>query len=99
MFQLSELRTLLIFTCLQTITMVPYACWVFPLFRTILVNHCDDYLNSSDCGTDKGWSKLSTKVAKDITDIAQQMGETIPDDLEKVISLHIQRMTGINRCF
>ena len=79
--------------------MAPYTRWVFPLFRTILVNRCDDYLNSSDRGTDKGRSKLITEVAKDITDIAQQTGENIPDDLEKVISLHIQRMTSINRCF
>ena len=99
MFRLSELQTLLIFTCLQTITMAPYARWVLPSFRTILVNRCDDYLNSSDRGTDKGRSKLITEVAKDITDIAQENGENIPDDLEKVIFQHIQRMTSINRCF
>ena len=79
--------------------MAPYARWVLPSFRAILVNRCDDYLNSSDRGTDKGRSKLITEVAKDITDIAQENGENIPDDLEKVISLHIQRMTSINRCF
>ena len=79
--------------------MAPYTHWVFPSFRTILVNCCDDYLNSSDCGTDKGWSKLITKVAKDITDITQQKGENILDDLEKVIFLHIQGLTSINRCF
>src|ERR1700729_394335 len=99
MFRLLELQTLLIFTCLQTITMAPYTRWVFPLFRTILVNHCDDYLNSSDRGTDNGRSKLITEVAKDITDIAQEKGENIPDDLEKVISQNIQQMNRINRCF
>ena len=96
MFRLSELRTLLIFTCLQTITMAPYARWVLPSFKTILVNRCDDYLNSSDCRTDKGCSKLITEVAKDITDIAQQREENIPDDLEKVISLHILLLISIN---
>lgn len=96
MFRLSELQTLLIFTCLKTITMAPYARWVLPSFRTILVNHCNDYLNSSDRGTDKARSKLITEVAKDITDIAQQREENIPDDLEKVISLHILRLIGIN---
>ena len=70
--------------------MAPYARWVLPSFRTILVNHCDDYLNSSDRGTDKGRSKLITEVAKDITDIALENGENIPDDLEKVIFQHIQ---------
>src|ERR1700683_2302557 len=99
MFQLSELQMLLIFTCLQTITMAPYTRLVFASFRTLLVNRCDDYLNSDDCGTDKGRSKLITEVAKDITDIAQENGENIPDDLEKGIFQHIQRMTSINRCF
>ena len=96
MFRLSESQTLLIFTCLKTITMVPYACWVLPSFRTILVNHCDDFLNSSDRGTDKARSKLITEVAKDITDIAQQRSEKIPDDLEKAISLHILWLIDIN---
>ena len=86
----------MIFTCLKTITMAPYARWVLLSFRTILVNHCNDYLNSSDRGTDKAGSKLITEVAKDITDIAQQREENTPDDLEKVISLHIQQLIGIN---
>ena len=60
MFRLSELQTLLIFTCLKT------------------------------------HSKLITKVAKDITDIAQQMSEKIPDNLEKAISLHILQCMDIN---
>ena len=76
--------------------MAPYARWVLPSFRTILANRCDDYLNSSDRGTDKARSKLITKVAKDITDIAQQREENIPDDLEKVISLHMLLLNSIN---
>ena len=76
--------------------MAPYARWALPSFKTILVNRCDDYLNSSDHGTDKAHSTLITEVAKDITDIAQQREENIPDDLEKVISLHILLLISIN---
>ena len=76
--------------------MAPYARWVLPSFKMILVNHCDDYLNSSDRGTDKACSKLIAKVVKEITDIAQQRSEKIPDALEKAISLHILRLMDIN---
>ena len=76
--------------------MAPYARWALPSFRTILVNHCDEYLKSTDRGTDKTRSKLITQVAKDITDIAQQREEKIPDDLEKVISQHILLLISIN---
>ena len=87
---------MLIFTCLQPITMAPYTHWALPSFRKIPVNHCDEYLNSTDYGTDKTCSKLITQVAKDITDIARQREEKIPDGLEKVISLHILLLIGIN---
>lgn len=84
MFQLSDLRLLLIFTWLQPITMAPYARWVVPSFRTILVDNCDDFLASTDRGMDKTRTKLITQVSKDITVIAQEQGETLPNDLEKV---------------
>lgn len=76
--------------------MAPYARWVLPSFRTILGDHCDDYLNSSDRGTDKTRSKLITQVAKDIADIAREREEKIPDELEKVVSLHFPRLISIN---
>jgi len=65
--------------------MAPYSRWVLPSFRTILVTHCDGYLQSNDRGNDKTRSKLIAKVAQDIKDIAQERRELVPDDLEKVI--------------
>jgi hypothetical protein len=50
-----------------------------------LLDSCDEYLKSSDRGTDKTRSQLITRVSKDIADIAKENSETIPDDLEKVI--------------
>ena len=65
--------------------MPPYSRWVHDLFRSILVDSCDEYLESSDRGSDKTRSKFITRVATDITDIANNNNESLPDDLEKVI--------------
>ena len=64
--------------------MAPYARWVYPSFKHILVNHCDEFLDSSDRGNDKSRSNLITWVAKDIAATAQEKNETVPDDIEKV---------------
>jgi hypothetical protein len=64
--------------------MAPYARWVLPSFKDSLLSSCDEYLASNDRGSDKTRSKLITRVSKDITDIAQNNNERLPDDLEKV---------------
>jgi hypothetical protein len=66
------------------INMAPYARWVLPSFKQILVDACDTYLDTNDRSDEKTRSKLITRVAKDISDIAQANKEAIPDDLEKV---------------
>ena len=68
-----------------TISMAPYNRWVLPSFRDTLLNHCDRYLESSDRGNDKSRSKLVVQVAQAIIDIARGNGESVPDDLEKVV--------------
>ena len=50
---------------------------------------CDEYLQSTDRGNDKTRSKLITRVAKDITDIAKEKNEALPDNLEKVILMFL----------
>ena len=90
------LRTLLIFTFLQHTTMG----WVHPSFRQTLLDNCDEYIDSSDRGSDKTRSKLITKVSKDIADIVEAANEEIPlpSDLEKVIDLSITLMVNTDLC-
>jgi hypothetical protein len=66
--------------------MAPYARWVLPSFRTILIDHCNEFLASSDRGNDKARTKLISQVSKNITDIAQETREAVLDNLEKVIT-------------
>jgi hypothetical protein len=61
-----------------------YSRWVLPSYKAILESHCDEFLESTDRGSDKARSKVITQVAKEITDDANQRNETLPDDLEKV---------------
>jgi hypothetical protein len=65
--------------------MSPYARWVVPSFKDILVDSCDEYLDSSDRGNDKTRSALIARVTKDIADIADKERASVPNDLEKVI--------------
>jgi len=67
--------------------MAPYSRWVHSSFRQTLLDYCNDYLDTSDHGSDKTRSKLITRVAQEITSIADAQVEavTLPDDLEKVI--------------
>jgi len=66
--------------------MGPYSRWVHASFKHILLDACDEWLNSTNRGNDKTWSTLITQVSKEITDIAQAKEESLPSDLEKVIS-------------
>ncbi|KIM78570.1 hypothetical protein PILCRDRAFT_11036 [Piloderma croceum F 1598] len=75
--------------------MAPYARWVHPSFRHILVNNCDEYLDSSDCGNDKSRSKLITRVATEISDIiAQENIERPPDDIPKCVRIWFGNYAG-----
>jgi hypothetical protein len=58
-------------------------------FKQTLLDNCDDYLDTSDRGSDKTRSKLITRVAHDIAAIAQAKNLELPDDLEKVNNLII----------
>jgi hypothetical protein len=69
--------------------MGPYSCWVKESFKQTLLNNCDEYLETTDCGTDKMQSKLITRVAQDITAIVLAKTEDLPDDLEKVNNLTV----------
>ena len=69
--------------------MAPYARWVNPSFKHLLVDHCDEYLDTSDRGTNKSRSKLITRIANDIAAIARGEKEDVPDDLEKVSCVSI----------
>jgi hypothetical protein len=66
--------------------MAPYARWVLDSFRQILLDACDEYLDTNDRGSEKKRSKLITRVSKDISDIVGAKKERIPDDLEKVVT-------------
>ena len=83
------LGTLLIFTHLQHIDMGPYSRWVKESFKQTLLDNCDEYLDTTDRGTDKTRSKLITRVAQDIAAIALAKTEELPDDLEKVNNLTV----------
>lgn len=66
--------------------MPPYNCWVHDLFKKILLNHCSEFLESSDQCPEKTQSMLITQVLQQIADIAKENGD-IPllDNLEKVL--------------
>jgi len=75
---------MLIFSCLRSITMGQYSRWVQQSAKEILLSACDEYVQTSDRGSDKTRSKIITRVAKEITDKAAENNEPVPDDVEKV---------------
>jgi hypothetical protein len=90
------LRTLLIFTCLQPITMAPYSRWVLPSFKDTLLSACDEYMRSNDRGNGKTQSMLITRISQEIAAIAQEKNERVPEELEKVIFLTILHFINNN---
>ena len=64
--------------------MAPYAHWVHDAFWHILVESCDEFLQTSDRGGDKARSQFVTNIASQITVIAEVLNTVLPDDLEKV---------------
>jgi len=79
------LGTLLTFTCIQYINMGPYSLWVQQSFKQTLLDHCDEYLNTTNRGNGKSRSKLITNVANDILAVAADKA-ALPTDLEKVLN-------------
>ena len=67
--------------------MGPYNHWVHDVFRNILLDSCDEYLKTSDRGTDKARSLFVTRIASDITQAAADDNVGLLNDLEKVSSL------------
>ena len=76
--------------------MAPYSRWVKESFKQTLLDNCDDYLETTDRGTDKTRSKLITRVAQDIAAIALAKEEELPDDLEKVNNLNVMLFAYID---
>jgi hypothetical protein len=76
--------------------MAPYSRWVKESFKQMLLDNCDDYLETTDRGTDKTRSKLITRVAQDIAAIALAKEEELPDDLEKVKNLKVMLFAYID---
>lgn len=64
--------------------MGPYSRWVHQSFKQTLLDHCDEYLDTTDRGGDKTRTKLIARVANNIASIAQEKEVPLPDDLEKV---------------
>lgn len=62
--------------------------WVHQSFKQTLMDACDEYLDTNDRGNEKTRSKLITRVAEEISTIAKDKKEEIPDELEKVIPSH-----------
>jgi hypothetical protein len=76
--------------------MAPYSRWVKESFKQTLLDNCDNYLETTDRGTDKTRSKLITRVAQDIAAIALAKEEELPDDLEKVKNLKVMLFAYID---
>lgn len=75
--------------------MPPYARWVHASFKQTLIDACEAYVQTNDRGNDKARSKLITQVTQDITDIARNNNETLPDDVEKVLSSYCGRYINL----
>ena len=67
--------------------MAPYTHWVHDLFKDLLHDSCDEYLQSSDHGQDKTWTKLITRVSTNIAEIVLDNNVVVPNNLEKVVYL------------
>ena len=76
--------------------MGPYSRWVKESFKQTLLNNCDEYLETTDRGTNKTRSKLITRVTQDIAAIALAKTEDLPDDLEKVKNLTVMSFAYID---
>jgi phage-related holin len=62
--------------------------WVKNLFADILRDNVAAYRLSNDHGVTKHRTELIYEVAERIEDRCTAMGVDVPDDLQKVISIH-----------
>jgi hypothetical protein len=68
--------------------------WVLPGFKNILVESSNEYLKSTDKGKDKARTSLIVRVAGKIRQAVEETNDSLPDDLEKVKSIHILLMAN-----
>ena len=73
----------------QPITPIMGRTWVQPSFKNILIDACQEYLNTTDKGKEKLRSALITRVAEEIRLVVAGTADTLPEDTEKV---HYHRM-------
>jgi hypothetical protein len=60
--------------------------WVLPSFKHILIDSCQEYLNSTNKGKEKTRSALITRVSGEIRHAVEGTTDKLPEDLEKVES-------------
>ena len=68
--------------------MAPYTRWIYDSFKQTLIDTCDEYLATNDCGSEKKRSILITRVSKEIAAIGVEQNVAVPNKLEKVIPNH-----------
>ena len=61
--------------------------WVLPVFKDILIDASEEYLNSTDKSKDKTRTAMINRVAGDIRMAIEGTQDSLPDDLEKVTPL------------
>jgi hypothetical protein len=58
--------------------------WVLSSFKHLLIDSCQEYINSTDKSKEKSRTALITRVAVEIRHAVEGTTEGLPDDLEKV---------------
>jgi len=58
--------------------------WVLPSFKNILIDTCQEFLQSTDKSKEKTRSSLITRVAGEVCQVIEGTTDTLPEDLEKV---------------
>ena len=69
---------------LFTLTSTMGKTWVLPSFKNILIDSCQEYVNTTDKGKEKTRSTLIARVAGEVREVVEGTSDTVPDDLEKV---------------
>lgn len=64
--------------------MAPHVRWVHDSFRPLLRDYCDEYLESSDQGSEKLRTKLIEKVCTELRALASDNNIPITVELDKV---------------
>ena len=64
--------------------MAPHVRWVHDSFRPLLRDYCDEYLESSDRGSEKLQTKLIEKVCTELRALASDNNIPVTVELDKV---------------